>query len=33
MMRQTPIEYINMYRMNIAAELLRDNDKKILDIA
>jgi len=33
MMRQTPIEYINMYRMNIAAKLLRDNDKKILDIA
>lgn len=33
MTRQTPIDYINSYRIRQAAELLRETDRKISDIA
>lgn len=33
MVRQTPIEYINSYRINIAADLIEHSNRKILDIA
>lgn len=33
MMRQTAIEYINRYRINIAAKLLSETDQKILEVA
>lgn len=32
-MRQTPLAYINRYRVEKAAELLRETDRKLLDIA
>lgn len=30
---KTPVEYINYYRINIAASLLKNNDERIIDIA
>lgn len=33
MVRKTPIEYINYYRVNKAVEILENNDKKIIEIS
>lgn len=33
MMRQTPVEYINAYRINTAAQTLRETNQKILEVA
>lgn len=33
MVRQTPIEYINSFRINKAADIIQHTDRKILDIA
>jgi AraC-like DNA-binding protein len=33
MMRQTTVEYINRYRINIATNLLHETDQKILEVA
>jgi AraC-like DNA-binding protein len=33
MMRKSPIEYINYYRMQQAAKLLEDSDKKVVEVA
>ncbi|VBB07236.1 transcription regulator hth arac- type [Lucifera butyrica] len=33
MMRKTPVEYINSYRINHAAQILRESNRKIIEVA